>query len=226
MSFSTAALNRMRRMSFAPAQWATKFAGRGSSTSIRLSCIPPLAPASRGGGGGAPLLLDMNTGERIAEDDEEEDGEAQRQQQPEGEEEEEEQSLDMDLSMESVEEALGAPSNVDLATRRRQSAGRLSVSSVAGDVVLGSVGYAVATVFDPLLLSHILGFISYAELIGSCAAVSKQWNHIAIKLASMIVVSRGCEEEQLDGDDDNSVVFTSWPHFCLLYTSPSPRDRG
>ena len=34
---------------------------------------------------------------------------------------------------------------------------------------------AVASVFDPLLLSHVMGFLSYSELIGSCAAVSRAW---------------------------------------------------
>lgn len=210
MSFSAAALNRMRRASFAPAQWATKFSGRGSSTSIRLSCIPPLAPAARSGVNNRFSFMPSATTDGNDE---------ASPPSPSVFTEEDDDSLDADLSMESVEEALGAPSNVDLATRRRQSTGRLSVSSVAGDVVKGSVGYAVASVFDPLLLSHVLGFVSYRELISSCSTVSRSWHHISMKLASMVVVSRGCSDPD-DGDAESgadSVVFTSWPHFVQKF---------
>jgi len=198
----------MRRASFAPAQWAMKFSGRGSSSSVRLSCIPALEPI---GSAKARLVEDETANPAsthiatLAEGDED--------------------SFDMDLSTESVEECLGAPSNVDMATRRRQSTGRLSISSVPGDVVKGAVGYAVASVFDPLLLSNILDFISFRELIGNCSLVSQSWHHIAVKLASMVVVSRGCDDGD-QGDPDNDVVFKSWPHFVEKFPKGSFLAEG
>ncbi len=154
-------------------------------------------------------------------------------------------ALDLDLDM-STESALGGeehqaallPTNTDLGTRRRQTAGCLSMSCVPGDVVAGGVGFAVATVFDPLLLSHVLGFLSFRELLRACAAVSRAWCHTATKLASMIVVSRvigageGDEDEDDDDDgststsEDNNVVFSSWAHFARLFPKGSYIAKG